>query len=460
MQHRFSRYLRFLTFLGDFVSLNGLFIVLYLKGNFVIQTNDRSWFFFLLILNASWLFIIFYTSPYRINRVYSLTKLISSIVYSVFQHFLITSTAIYLLDFTLVHKWGPLVVYSMFLFLVLTWRLSLYYFLSFYRSKGYNFRNVTILGFGTIAKHLEVFFTLHPEYGYNFIGYFDDNSKHSKVLGDINAIKNALVVNKYAIDEVYCCLPYVKYGQIKQIIDLCEDRLIKVKLITDFRAFSFKGLELERYDHIPVLNVSSIPLDNRKNQITKRAFDIIFSLSLIVFVFSWLFPIIALIIKLDSRGPIFFKQRRTGKGNSDFICWKFRTMYVNDDSDFKQATKGDCRVTAVGAFLRKTSIDEFPQFFNVLQGTMSVVGPRPHMLKHTEEYSRLIKKFMVRHHVKPGITGLAQSKGYRGETSNLIEMKNRVTLDRFYIENWSFLLDIKIIMATIISMVKGDQGAY
>jgi putative colanic acid biosysnthesis UDP-glucose lipid carrier transferase len=462
MHHRYSKYLRPLTFIGDICALNGLFVALYLEHHFIIDTNERSWFFFLLILNASWLAIIFLRNPYRISRVASISTLVASIIYTLFQHFLVTSTVIYLLDFTLVHKWSPIAVYLLLLLIVLAWRLSLYYALSFYRSKGYNFRNVVIVGYGAISKHLEVFFKLHPEYGYHFMGYYDDKASSPQVVGDFHAVRSMIEdrnSNK-PIDEVYCCLPYVKYGQIKQIIDLCEDRLIKVKLITDFRAFSYKGLELERYDHIPVLNVSSIPLDDKNNQIVKRVFDVIFSLVLFTLLFSWLFPLIALAIKLNSRGPIFFKQRRTGKDNADFLCWKFRTMQVNCDADVKQATKHDQRITAVGAFLRKTSLDELPQFINVLQGTMSVVGPRPHMLKHTEEYSRLIKKFMVRHHVKPGITGLAQSKGYRGETRNLIDMKNRVTLDRFYIQNWSFLLDVRIIIATVVTLIKGDQQAY
>src|SRR5690606_35800826 len=154
-----------------------------------------------------------------------------------------------------------------------------------------------------------------------------------------------------------------------------------------------RGITLQSYDRIPVLNVAAIPLDERANQAMKRAFDIVFSLFVIVFFLSWAIPIIAVLIKLDSKGPVFFKQRRTGKDNMVFWCLKFRTMYVNDDSDIKQATRGDSRITRVGSFLRRTSLDEFPQFFNVLSGSMSIVGPRPHMLKHTEEYSRLIKKF-------------------------------------------------------------------
>lgn len=459
MKHRFSKYLKFLTFAGDICILNGLFFALYLKGHFFVQPIE-SWRIFLVTINLCWFAIVWYANSYKINRVYSLAKLVSTMFYSVAQHFLMLCTAIYFFDYQLLHKWAPLAVCTAFFIAIVAWRLLVYYALSLYRSKGYNFRNVVVVGFGAIAKELEVFFNLHPEYGYHFLGYFDDHFAGKKKLGNVSEVDHYLNRQGAAVDEVYCCLPYVKYGQMKKVIDMCEDRLIKVKVIGDFRALSFKGLELERYDHIPVLNVSSIPLDDRRNQVTKRIFDILFSSFIILFVLSWLLPIIALLIKLSSRGPVFFKQKRTGKGNHDFICLKFRTMYMNGDSDWKQATKHDCRVTPIGAFLRKTSLDELPQFLNVLQGTMSVVGPRPHMLKHTEEYSKLIKKFMVRHNVKPGITGLAQSKGYRGETRNLIEMSNRVKLDRFYIENWSFILDLKIILVTVISMMKGDQQAY
>jgi lipopolysaccharide/colanic/teichoic acid biosynthesis glycosyltransferase len=179
-----------------------------------------------------------------------------------------------------------------------------------------------------------------------------------------------------------------------------------------------------------------------------------------VLVFSWLYPIIAIAIKLNSRGPVFFRQRRTGQNNQEFWCFKFRTMHINDEADHKQASRNDSRITAVGAFLRRTSLDELPQFLNVLRGEMSIVGPRPHMLKHTEEYSKVIGKFMARHFVKPGVTGLAQSKGYRGETKDIIDMKNRVKLDRFYIENWSFLLDIKIIIQTIFELLRTSEKAY
>jgi len=183
----------------------------------------------------------------------------------------------------------------------------------------------------------------------------------------------------------------------------------------------------------------------------------LFSSFIILAVFSWLLPILAIIIKLTSKGPVFFKQKRTGLGNREFICWKFRSMTVNDNSDTVQATKGDIRITKVGHFLRRSSLDEFPQFINVLKGEMSIVGPRPHMLKHTEEYSQLIGNFMNRHAIKPGITGLAQVKGYRGEIDDSHLLTNRVRLDRFYVNNWSLYMDLKIVFFTIFGVFKDHK---
>jgi putative colanic acid biosynthesis UDP-glucose lipid carrier transferase len=196
------------------------------------------------------------------------------------------------------------------------------------------------------------------------------------------------------------------------------------------------------------------------NRFFKRLLDIGFSLFIIFFVFIWLFPILAILIKWESKGPIFFKQSRSGQGNKAFMCYKFRSMTVNQDSDTKQATRGDQRITKLGAFMRRTSIDELPQFFNVLIGNMSVVGPRPHMISHTAQYSKLIDKFMVRHFLKPGITGWAQVRGLRGETNTVKSMADRVEADVWYLENWSFPLDIKIIFLTVWNSVKGDKNAF
>ena len=196
------------------------------------------------------------------------------------------------------------------------------------------------------------------------------------------------------------------------------------------------------------------------NIFVKRIFDIVFTSIISVLILSWLIPIVIILIKFDSKGPTFFKQYRAGKDNQAFKCYKFRTMYVHDEPAHKQASKGDPRITKIGNFLRKTSLDELPQFFNVIRGDMSVIGPRPHPLKLNEQFQTVISKFMLRHSVKPGITGLAQAKGYRGETRTVQMMKNRVKLDRFYAENWSLIFDLKIILLTVIHLFKGDENAF
>jgi putative colanic acid biosynthesis UDP-glucose lipid carrier transferase len=219
-------------------------------------------------------------------------------------------------------------------------------------------------------------------------------------------------------------------------------------------------LKYEYYDYIPILSIRAIPLQESLSKFIKRLFDILFSSCIIIFVLSWLTPILAILIKLESKGPVFFKQSRNGFNYKEFDCYKFRSMTPNKDAHLYQATKGDLRITKVGAFIRKTSIDELPQFFNVLFGDMSVVGPRPHMVSHTNMYARRIDKFMVRHFVKPGITGLAQISGFRGEIEEDKDIINRVKYDIFYIENWSILLDLKIIFQTIVNAVKGEEKAY
>ena len=208
------------------------------------------------------------------------------------------------------------------------------------------------------------------------------------------------------------------------------------------------------------MSIRNIPIDKHTNKFFKRFFDIIFSIIIIVGVLSWLTPILAIFIKLESKGPIFFKQMRNGLNYEEFSCYKFRSMRLNEIADLEQVSKNDPRITKIGKFMRKTSIDELPQFFNVLLGEMSVVGPRPHMVSHTEMYAKSVDKFMVRHFIKPGITGLAQTNGFRGEVENERDIINRVKYDIFYLENWSLLLDTKIIFLTIYNAISGEEKAY
>lgn len=461
MPTRYSRFLKPLHYAVDLLLLNVAFVsAYYFRFGALMGINIHPYMELWLYLNVSWIALVYFYKPYRISRLARVMQILKTHLSLIIFHLLLLSFYLIINKAALesYSRMQIMLTYILFAFFMFMWKMGLDLVLKKYRQKGFNFRNVLIAGYGELSRDLDNFFNLHPEYGLRPLGYMDNKAKGEHILGRLEDFPN--YVANQQVDQVFCCLPYMKYSAVKDIITHCEDHDIKVKLITDFRGFSFKGLELEQYEHIPVINVTAVPLDLYKNRVIKRIFDFTFSFFVTLFVLSWLVPLIALWIKIDSKGPIFFKQLRTGRDNRSFWCLKFRTMYVNGEANVKQATKDDPRITPVGRFLRKTSLDEIPQFFNVLAGHMSVVGPRPHMLKHTEEYSQVIEKFMHRHVIKPGITGLAQAKGYRGETKSLILMKNRVKLDRFYIDNWSLVLDFKILFLTLYSVLKGDENAY
>jgi Undecaprenyl-phosphate glucose phosphotransferase len=324
-------------------------------------------------------------------------------------------------------------------------------------------RTIIIVGSGRIGQDIFEYFEHYKHSGYKVLGFFDD--KTSRVadiglyLGSISDCIGYVLENN--VDEIFCALPISQSDRIEQLMLEADKHLIRFKIIPEYYINSKKrSMVVQNFDHIPVISVRPEPLESMFNRMIKRLFDVVFSLFIILFVISWLFPILAILIKLESKGPIFFVQKRSGKNNIPFKCYKFRSMRVNTDADRKQAVKGDKRITKVGAFIRRTSLDEFPQFFNVLIGNMSVVGPRPHMLSHTEEYSQLIDKFMVRHFLKPGITGWAQTNGLRGETKTTDHVLQRVEADVWYLENWSFLLDLKIIFLTFWNLVKGNDNAF
>jgi putative colanic acid biosynthesis UDP-glucose lipid carrier transferase len=262
------------------------------------------------------------------------------------------------------------------------------------------------------------------------------------------------------INEIYCSIADLSDSQITEIIDFADNNLKTLKFIPDEKQIFSRTTKFEYYDYIPVISLRTILQDETLNKTIKRVFDVIFSLIIIVGILSWLTPILALIIKWESKGPVFFIQKRNGLNYNEFNCYKFRSMELNDKADIDLASKNDTRITKVGKFIRKTSIDELPQFLNVLLGDMSVVGPRPHMVSVTNLYALQVDKFMVRHFVKPGITGLAQTKGFRGEVETDEDIINRVKYDIFYMENWSILLDIEIILKTIYNVLKGDEKAY
>lgn len=458
MTQRYSKYLKEINLAGDIVFLNVAFFAVYFLFFDTLSTIFRSRYFELqLFFNISWIVSAYFLNVHDNTRTLSFERIIRRLLNALGLYLLLIFAFLGVKGST-IDKAFIFQAYVATSLAVTVFNLGLLVFLKYYRRIGYNFRNVIIAGYGEMSTELRKFFTFHPEHGYKFLGYFDDNFNSPIIKGKVSTIKEMALSQN--VDEIYCVLPYMDPKQVRDLINFGEDNFIKVRVVPDFRGFPFKGVEVQLYDFIPVLDFRPIPLDDQFNNFLKRVFDIIFSSLAIVFVISWLFPIIAIFIRMESSGPVIFKQKRSGKNNRPFVCYKFRTMTMNKDSDLKQATKFDKRITKVGAFLRKTNLDELPQFFNVLKGEMSVVGPRPHMLRHTEEFSKAVDKFMLRHSIKPGITGLAQAKGYRGETNTVAKIKNRVKLDRFYVENWSLLFDLKIIMMTVSSMLKGDENAY
>ena len=306
-----------------------------------------------------------------------------------------------------------------------------------------------------------------PSTGYRVLGYYsndeiEDAPKGLKKIGNWEDLSNIITSKTppdYGIDELFCSISHDRTEDLRQIIDFCDRNMIHFFYVPRIFPNIQMSLHPEMLGDSVVFTNYREPLQEASNKLIKRVFDIVVSLIVLICLLPFL-PIVAIIIKKQSPGSIFFVQARTGLNGKPFMCYKFRSMHINADADKIQATKNDPRKFPFGNFMRKTNIDEFPQFFNVLKGDMSIVGPRPHMLLHTEKYSAIINKYMVRHVYKPGITGLAQISGFRGETEELWQMEGRVKKDIWYIEHWSIWLDIKIIFKTALTIVCPDKAAY
>lgn len=325
-------------------------------------------------------------------------------------------------------------------------------------------RDIILVGEGPAVEDIYMTCRGDENKTLRFRGCFNDTEisgvMKDKVLGNVEAVKQFAIENK--IDEIYCALPGTEKRKITDLMQFAENNTIRFRLIPSPESYipSIEVSSLEFIGGVPTSTVRKEPLEKPFNRIIKRSFDVVFSAFVIMFVFTWLFPLLAILVKLSSPGPVFFKQIRGGKDNDEFVCWKFRSMKTSPVDDARQASKNDPRVTMIGKFLRKTNLDEMPQFFNVLFGQMSVVGPRPHPVKLTDQYRDIIDKYMVRHFVTPGVTGWAQVNGYRGETRVPELMEKRVEFDVWYVENWSFWLDLRIVVMTFTKMLKNDPNAY
>ena len=445
---RYSKYLRPISIIFD----------LLVVGSFVYLFLDQSLFKVapILVFSALWIISAFITKFYEVYRFTKLIRIISFIFYQlllfsilVFAFFGVVQSPTPGLSQTLVFLLYTFIIISLF-------KLTLFYALQSYRlGFGGNFRKTIIIGNDESVSELKEFFLNQKELGYENRRTFKFN--HPSDLKLEECFDFILTRN---IDEVYCSANELDESQISLLITFCENNFKILKFISKRGGLLSKKLKTDTYGLSTVQSLREMPLSNDFNTILKRTFDIVFSLVVIIFLLSWITPIIALIIKIESRGPVFFKQTRNGIKFREFTCYKFRSMIENNDADIQQATKNDKRVTKIGKILRKTSLDELPQFFNVLIGNMSVVGPRPHMIKENERYSKSVDKFMVRHFVKPGITGLAQVKGFRGEIETDEDIINRVKYDIYYLENWSLILDLNIVFLTTINFLTGQKKAY
>lgn len=462
---RFNEVIKSIIIIGDLCLLNVIFISLY--HNFDYQTLGygfkNAFPELLVVLNLVYLLCNYSKGIILHERIVRPERIVLYAIRNTILHALVFISIITLADIGTVSARFFVSFYSIFFFCLAGYRLSFRYILKKYRKYGGNSRSVVLIGSNRSMLELYEEMAGDPTNGFRIIGYFNDLPSDSfpasiPYLGTPGKVVAYLQYNQ--IEQVYCGLSSTRGDEILPIINYCENHLIRFFNIPNLRNYLHRRVHFEMFGNVPIFTIREEPLMQLENRIIKRTFDLLFSLLFLCTLFPFIYIIIGIAIKVSSPGPIFFKQKRSGENGEEFWCYKFRSMRVNKDCDKQQATKNDPRKTKLGDFLRKSSIDELPQFINVLLGQMSVVGPRPHMLRHTEEYSRMIDKYMVRHLIKPGVTGWAQVTGFRGETKELWQMEGRVERDIWYLEHWSFLLDIYIIYKTVKNVVCKDQKAY
>lgn len=448
-QHRYSFLIRPLQIILDYLLIVA---VLYF-------TPEKEFInpFFVAYILVFWMISSYFTGYYKVYRFTRFLRLLTLIV----RHFFVFALGFF--AFFSVFKEGVVVngqfitIVGIFIGIIFSKLLS-FFLLRYYRDLGNNYRKVVILGDDDSTRRIKNLFRNQKNLGYKYLGFFTDK-KQARKLGTIRSSFGFIVENQ--VDEVYCSLKELDNKILKEITLFANTHHINLKLIPDSNKLYSKNRNIEYYDDtLVVLNVKKLPFEFPENLFIKRCLDIVFSLLVCIFILSWLVPILWVLVRLESKGSLIFKQQREGLNGNQFVCYKFRSMKLNKLSDKVHATANDSRVTKIGGVLRKTSMDELPQFFNVLRGDMSIVGPRPHLQSLSIEYQKDVDNYLKRHVVKPGITGLAQVSGYRGEIKKKSDIKNRVRLDIFYIENWSFLLDIKIILMTVLNVFKGEEKAY
>ncbi|MEI3788883.1 MULTISPECIES: exopolysaccharide biosynthesis polyprenyl glycosylphosphotransferase [Chryseobacterium] len=451
---RYSRYLKSIIILLDLVVIASIFIFFFISRNESLRYHKETWYqniFSLVLLFLFWMLLSGRTKIYNIQR---------NLTYTLFLERLLIHFLFFILGVLLIGKVSKNVFFnsdiywlSFYLFFFIFLAKSIIYFIiKYFRSLGINYRNVMFLGETGSTEILKNIFQDRKDYGYKIFEYGTSDIKPTELVEfwKKNGIHTLFLSTENHFTE----------NLETEIFKLAEDHKVHVSLIPSITQSDFFLYDLGYIQTQPILSQAKYPLDYYSNFLVKRIFDIAFSILILVLLGSWLFPMIAILIKITSKGPVFFVQKRYGFHEEVFSCLKFRTMIVNDESATKTTEENDVRITKIGRFLRKTSLDELPQFINVLKGEMSIVGPRPHMLSVDNFYKPKIGRYSLRSMVSPGITGLAQVSGLRGDYGDVeVEMKKRILADTFYVRNWSFVLDLIIILKTVLLVIGGDKNA-
>lgn len=463
MNTEFRKSLKTILVFLDLTAINFVWLItyLYFLNNLTTQTNNL-FYSFAFFVNFIWITISLAFGLYDEKSVMAF-EVFSQKTAKVYFLWLVLM-AMMLVYAAEIHTISEhIIFFSFFSLLGISANRLFYLGIKKYLSQQHDMINrVLILGFNDTAKKLAKYL---EEDGLNtqLMGFVenDENMDELTTYPVYANIENAVNVAKQLnVHEIFSTITPEQNNIIYRLIRDSEEQCMRFKVVPSLSSHVNRDVVIDFIKDLPVLSMRADPLEDVGNRMKKRIFDVVVSGLVIIFILTWLIPLVAILILLDSRGPVFFTQLRTGLTDNPFFCYKFRTMRVNNESDSKQATKHDSRVTRLGAFLRKTSIDEFPQFFNVFRGEMSLVGPRPHMLKHTSEYAKIVDHYMIRQMLKPGITGWAQVNGLRGEISNPVQIQQRVASDLWYLEHWSIWLDIKIMFLTIHKVFVGDKQAY
>lgn len=461
MNSRYINLFRFFFAFIDLLALNLSHTIVMVLLKRVSFDTQKSYLYLFVAANVLWLLAAYATTLYIDNA----NQNSNSFTKRTAKTFILFNVLILLFMFIYHYPYSRLFMglsfTAFFMFLVIS-RLILLGAFKYMQRVSSDKKRIVVVGYNEVAKTLVDRLTAYPT-DFQVEGYFENADRVHElsrlpVIGEIDECLNYALANN--IHEIYSTISPERYPDLYEMAHTAENSLIRFKFVPDMRLYVNRNTHMEYVAEIPILSFRSEPLEDMGNAIKKRLFDIAFSSLVILFLLSWLVPLLALLIKLSSKGPVFFVQQRSGKNNQYFYCLKFRTLSVNAEAHTIQVTKDDKRITKLGRFLRKTNLDELPQFVNVLLGDMSVVGPRPHMLKHTSMFSELMSEYMIRHFVKPGVTGWAQVNGSRGEIKKHEDLRRRIEHDIWYMENWSIWLDLKIIWLTVYTTIKGDSNAY